>query len=54
MVDQLERAVADLEADLQRAESTGNESKIRKAQEALDARRAWLEQAKTAASEYGG
>ena len=54
MVDQLERAVADLEADLAKAESSGNESKIRKAREALDARRAWLEQAKTAASEFGG
>ncbi|MDN5794617.1 MAG: DUF349 domain-containing protein [Intrasporangium sp.] len=54
MVDQLERAVSDLESDLAKAQSSGNEARIRKAQESLDARRAWLEQAKSAANEYGG
>lgn len=54
MVEQLERAVAELEADLATAQATGNATTIDRAQEALAARRAWLEQAKTAASEFGG
>jgi hypothetical protein len=54
MVEQLESAVADLEAELTKAQSSGSAGKIAKAQEALDARRTWLEQARAAANEYGG
>jgi hypothetical protein len=54
MVEQLERAVADLEADLAKAEASGNAAKIAKARDALEARRAWLEQAKAGVQEFGG
>lgn len=54
MVEQLERAVADLEADLTKAEASGNQSKIARAKEALEARRAWLEQARAGVEEFGG
>ena len=54
MVDQLERAVADLRDELEKAERTGNESKVRKAREALDARQAWLDQARAGVAEFGG
>jgi hypothetical protein len=54
MVDQLERAVADLKADLERAEASGNASQVRKAREALDARQAWLDQARAGVAEFGG
>ncbi|MER7070463.1 DUF349 domain-containing protein [Terrabacter sp. NPDC000476] len=54
MVDQLERAVADLREDLAKAESSGNASKVRKAQEALDARQVWLDQARAGVAEFGG
>ncbi|WP_083966886.1 DUF349 domain-containing protein [Demequina globuliformis] len=43
---QLEAAIADLEKDLEKAEASGDKRKIKQAQEALDARRAWLEQIK--------
>ncbi len=54
MVDQLERAVADLEDDLARAETSGNPSRIRKAREALEARQVWLDQARAGVAEFGG
>ena len=54
MVDQLEGAVADLEADLTKAEASGNASKIKKAKDALEARRAWLDQARAGVAEFGG
>jgi hypothetical protein len=54
MVDQLERAVADLREELARAERSGSESKIRKAREALEARQAWLDQARAGVAEFGG
>jgi hypothetical protein len=54
MVDQLERAVADLEAAVTRAEATGNAAKIAKAKEALEARKVWLEQARAGVQEFGG
>lgn len=44
MAAQLEAAIAGLEKDLADAQAAGNEKKIKKAQEALDARRAWLKQ----------
>jgi len=54
MVDQLERAVAELKADLAKAEATGNPAKVKKAQEALEARQAWLDQARAGVREFGG
>jgi|GEM_PF-60842 len=54
MVDQLERAVADLQDDLAKAEASGSASKIKKAREALDARQVWLDQARAGVAEFGG
>ncbi|KRB45737.1 ATPase [Terrabacter sp. Soil810] len=54
MVDQLERAVADLEDDLAKAEASGSASRIKKAREALDARQVWLDQARAGVAEFGG
>ena len=54
MVDQLERAVADLEDDLARAEASGSASKVKKAREALEARQVWLDQARAGVAEFGG
>jgi hypothetical protein len=54
MVDQLERAVADLQEDLARAEASGSASRIKKAREALDARQVWLDQARAGVAEFGG
>lgn len=43
---QLEEAIAKLEAELEDAKANGDENSIKRAQEALDARRAWLDQLK--------
>ncbi len=48
---QLHAAIASLEDDLAAAERSGDEQKVRKAQEALDARKAWLEQVLKAAQD---
>lgn len=42
MLTQLEDAIAGLEADLAKAQASGNANKIKKAEEALEARRQWL------------
>lgn len=42
MLAQLEDAIAGLEADLDKAKASGNQQKIKKAEEALEARRQWL------------
>ncbi|WP_443094766.1 DUF349 domain-containing protein [Rothia koreensis] len=44
MVSQLRDAISELEADLRKAESAGDATAAAKAREALDARRAWLDQ----------
>lgn len=54
MVEQLERAVAELKEDLAEAEASGNAAKVKKAQEALGARQAWLDQARAGVREFGG
>jgi hypothetical protein len=51
MLSQLEDAIAGLEDDLAKAKANGSESKIAKAREALDARKAWLETVKRSASD---
>ncbi|BCW71472.1 hypothetical protein NicSoilB8_25160 [Arthrobacter sp. NicSoilB8] len=48
---QLEAAIAGLKDDLAKAEKAGDERKIKAAQEALEARQAWLEQLERSASE---
>ncbi|MDC5695685.1 DUF349 domain-containing protein [Intrasporangium calvum] len=54
MVEQLERAVADLKDDLAKAEASGNANKVKKAKDALEARQAWLDQARAGVREFGG
>ncbi|HEY0239180.1 MAG TPA: DUF349 domain-containing protein, partial [Friedmanniella sp.] len=46
---QLENAIAQLEADLATAQASGDTRRVKEAQAALDARRAWLEQVQRAA-----
>jgi hypothetical protein len=48
---QLEAAIAGLQEDLAKAEKVGDQRKIKAAQEALDARQAWLDQIQRSASE---
>ncbi|WP_018155906.1 DUF349 domain-containing protein [Demetria terragena] len=54
MVTQLESAVESLKADLAKAQASGDEKKITAAQEALDARQVWLDQARKAATDAEG
>ncbi len=54
MVDQLESAVEGLQAQVQAAQATGDEAAIRTAEQALSARREWLESAKARLAETGG
>ena len=51
-VDQLRAAITSLEAQLARATDHGDTSGIRKAEEALAARRAWLEEAERTLAEF--
>ncbi|MGF9647352.1 DUF349 domain-containing protein [Pseudarthrobacter oxydans] len=48
---QLESAIAGLQDDLAKAEKTGDQRRIKAAQEALEARQAWLDQIQRSASE---
>src|SRR5699024_12532540 len=48
---QLEDAIAGLQEDLAKAQSSGDSAKIARAEEALAARRAWLEQVQRAAQD---
>ncbi|WP_284710371.1 DUF349 domain-containing protein, partial [Cellulomonas wangsupingiae] len=51
---QLEQAIAGLEADLESARAAGDQRRVKEAQAALDARRAWLEQVQRAAQDARG
>ncbi|WP_051426054.1 DUF349 domain-containing protein [Jiangella gansuensis] len=51
-VAQLETSIADLEAKATKAREAGNERKLREAEEAIAARRSWLEQAQQALEEF--
>jgi hypothetical protein len=53
-VNQLRSAIATLESQLARAQERGDNSCARKAQEALDARRAWLAEAERTLAEFTG
>ncbi|WP_370619533.1 DUF349 domain-containing protein [Mumia sp. Pv 4-285] len=50
-VSKLEKAVSDLEAQLEAAKASGNERKTRELQESLEARQAWLDQARKSAED---
>ena len=52
MLTQLEDAIAGLEDDLAKAQAKGVDSKIKAAQEALDARRLWLETLQKSAADF--
>ncbi|HYO86610.1 MAG TPA: DUF349 domain-containing protein [Dermatophilaceae bacterium] len=54
LVTQLETAVAGLRTDLATAEANGNSRKVAAAREALQAREAWLEQARAGLAEFRG
>lgn len=50
-VDQLRSLIADLEQKVEKARASGDQRKLREAEEALEARRAWLAQAEQALDE---
>ncbi|HEU4566975.1 MAG TPA: DUF349 domain-containing protein, partial [Marmoricola sp.] len=54
MVTKLRSAIADLEADLDRARGAGDDKRVRELEENLDSRRAFLEMAERTASEFSG
>lgn len=54
MVAQLERAVAGLQADLDKATAAGDDRKTTQLRESLTARQTWLDQARGGAEEFGG
>lgn len=51
-VTQLEASIADLESKAAKAREAGNDRKLREAEEAIAARRSWLEQAQQALEEF--
>nr|WP_219108199.1 DUF349 domain-containing protein [Austwickia sp. TVS 96-490-7B] len=53
LVTQLEAACEGLRKDLAKAEASGDSSRISKAKEALEAREAWLAQARSGLAEFG-
>ena len=53
-VDQIKAAITSLEAQLARAEERNDAAAIRKATEALDARRSWLTEAERTLTEFSG
>lgn len=53
LLGQLERAIAGIEADLEKARTAGNEKQVRELEENLASRQSFLEMAKRAASEFG-
>src|SRR5262249_51015485 len=53
-VEQIRSAIAGLEEQLGKAQEAGNPRAVQEAQEALDARRAWLEEAERTLAELAG
>ena len=53
MVSKLESAIADIEADLDKARAAGNEKKVKELEDNLASRRSFLEMAKRAAADFG-
>ena len=54
MITKLEKAIADLEADLAAARESGDKKRIKDAEENLASRKSFLEMAQKAASDFGG
>lgn len=54
MVSKLESAIAQVEADLEKARAGGNEKKVRDLEENLESRRSFLEMAKRASADFSG
>lgn len=54
LVEQLESSVAELERDRDAAAAKGDERALKRAEEALAARRQWLDQARAGLDEFGG
>jgi hypothetical protein len=52
MVSKLESAIAQVEADLEKARAGGNDKKIKELEENLESRRSFLERAKRASADY--
>ena len=52
MVAKLEAAIADVEADLEKARAAGNDKKVKELEENLESRQSFLEMAKQAAQDY--
>ena len=53
-VDQLEGTIATLRTRLETARAGGSERAVREAEQALQAREEWLEQARKALADFGG
>ena len=49
----LESAIADIEADLEKARAAGNEKKVQELEDNLASRQSFLEMAKKAAADFG-
>jgi Domain of Unknown Function (DUF349) len=54
LVEQLQKTIAGLENDLAKAEAAGNARRVRDTEQALEARREWLQQAQQALEEFTG
>ena len=54
MVAKLEAAIAEVEADLEKARTAGNEKKVKELEENLASRQSFLEMAKQASQDYSG
>jgi hypothetical protein len=54
MVSKLESAIAQVEADLQKARTAGNEKKVKELEENLASRQSFLEMAKRASADFSG
>jgi len=54
MVSKLEAAIAQVEADLEKARAAGNEKKVKELEENLESRQSFLEMAKRASADYSG
>jgi hypothetical protein len=52
MVSKLEAAIAQVEADLDKARAAGNEKKVRELEENLASRQSFLEMAKRASADF--
>ena len=54
MVAKLEAAIAEVEADLEKARAAGNEKKVKELEDNLASRQSFLEMAKRACADFSG